>query len=244
DRWSTPGRRRASTPTGGSPGSAWPTASPPAPRATPTARPSWSTSCAAPAARSASAPSRRSRCTSTGASGWSVPCPPRSRTTRPTWRECWRRLRRARPRPRSSASSRTRRRGRTSRPRAWRGAGRRSGAPRRGASRVEHEVEDGEPAGGRVRHLHDEPRVEDPVALVPGLAGEIELGGDGRPTRRLHLDVDVAGAAGGHAPRDGLDAGAPPPPRRPLAAPPRAPPGVAPPPLPPPHAPAPPPAPP
>ena len=34
--------------------------------------------------------------------------------------------------------------------------------------------------------------MEDPIGLIARLVGEVELGGQDRPVRRLYLDVDVA----------------------------------------------------
>src|SRR5881394_3815030 len=58
-------------------------------------------------------------------------------------------------------------------------------------------------------HAHDELRVEDAVALVLRLAGEVELRREDAAAGRLHLDVDVARAAGVHRRHDRLQPPAP-----------------------------------
>ncbi len=46
--------------------------------------------------------------------------------------------------------------------------------------------------------------MEDPIGLISRLVGEVELGGQNRPVRRLHLDVDVARPAWIDARDDGF----------------------------------------
>src|SRR5213075_848628 len=58
-------------------------------------------------------------------------------------------------------------------------------------------------------HAHDELGVERAVALVLRLVREIELRREDAAARRLHLDMDVARAAGVHSGQDRLQAPAP-----------------------------------
>src|SRR4051794_29693668 len=53
-------------------------------------------------------------------------------------------------------------------------------------------------------HAHDEIRAEDAVALVLRLAGKVELRREDAAAGRLHLDVDVARAAGVNRRQDRL----------------------------------------
>src|SRR4030095_1942452 len=64
------------------------------------------------------------------------------------------------------------------------------------ASGSENEVERRRLAVGDVPHAQDELALEDGIACVTGLAGEIELGREHRALRRLHLDVEVTRSAG------------------------------------------------
>src|SRR5712691_11382327 len=61
---------------------------------------------------------------------------------------------------------------------------------------IEHEIEARGEAVAGLGHAHHELAAEEAVAAVHRLVREIELSGEHRPFRRLHLDVVVAGAAG------------------------------------------------
>src|SRR6266568_4208545 len=67
------------------------------------------------------------------------------------------------------------------------------GPSRRGSgssSSPENEIERADLATLDVPDLHHELGIEDAVTLIGRLPREIELGGEGGPTGRLHLDVD------------------------------------------------------
>src|SRR5262245_6116854 len=90
------------------------------------------------------------------------------------------------------------------------GASRRDGngsTSGRAAPQVEHEVEArGLDLGFLVAHPDDERARVDEVALILGLAGEVELGRQHRVPGGLDLDVEMASAARVDARHDGLEA--------------------------------------
>src|SRR4029453_3420283 len=74
------------------------------------------------------------------------------------------------------------------------------------ASGSQDEVERRRLALGAVPHAQDELALEDRIARVGRLAGEVELRRQHRPLRRLHLQVKVAGPPGVDAGHDRLQA--------------------------------------
>src|SRR5262245_51219448 len=68
------------------------------------------------------------------------------------------------------------------------------------------EVERRRLAVGAIVHAQDELAIEDGIARVGSLAGEVELGRQHRSLRRLHLEVKVTGAPGIDAGHDRLQA--------------------------------------
>src|SRR5205814_771046 len=67
---------------------------------------------------------------------------------------------------------------------------------------IEDEIERPRLAVRRVPDLHHQVAAEDGIALVPGLSGKVELGGEHRTVGRLDLDVEVARAPGVDARHD------------------------------------------
>src|SRR3954463_15806828 len=67
---------------------------------------------------------------------------------------------------------------------------------------AQHEAELRPPAAARAADVHEQRAVEDRVRAVARLAGEVELRRQGLAVRALHLDVDVARAAGIEAGHD------------------------------------------
>src|SRR5215471_10063739 len=61
---------------------------------------------------------------------------------------------------------------------------------------VEHEIEPRGKAVAGIGHAHHQLAAKEAVAAVRRLVREIELRGEQRPLRRLHLEMVVAGSAG------------------------------------------------
>src|SRR6266498_4682518 len=74
------------------------------------------------------------------------------------------------------------------------------------SSGVEDEVEPRRPGAAGVLHRHEQLAAEQGVARVARLPGEVELGGEDGPVRRLCLDVEVPGPARVQARHDRLEA--------------------------------------
>src|SRR5439155_8677741 len=74
------------------------------------------------------------------------------------------------------------------------------------SGQVQDEVESGGLAVAGVPDGHHEVLTKDTITLVARLVGEIELGRERRLIGRLHLDVDMARAAGVEAGDDRLQA--------------------------------------